>query len=420
MGSKNLKAVAIRGTHSISVADLNTVQRIANEMFDKVYADPSLKVWHDYGLGSVVPWANSIGALPTRNFQSGSFESVKDIDHESMRAKITVGSKGCFGCPMCCGKFSHVKSRNVYVEGPEYETSALIGSNCGLDNIEDVAYGNYLCDELGLDTISAGNVVAFTMECFEKGIVDASQTDGLVLRFGDIEAFEALVRKIAAREGVGDLLAEGVRTTSQTWGKGSDKFAIQVKGLEWSGYESRGAPAMMLSYITCDVGSHHNRSWAITYDIAEGREKIEGKAQKVIELQHVRPLLDCLGVCRLQWVEMGLSLDYYAQLYPAVTGIQTRWDEMLGYCERIYNLTRAFAARELDDFGRSYDYPPKRFQEEPIPTGATSGSKIQRSDIDQLLDEYYRLRGWDANGIPTAETLRRLGLPEVIADISAA
>jgi aldehyde:ferredoxin oxidoreductase len=160
MGSKNLKAVAIRGTHSIPVADLDQVKSIAQEMFDKVYADPSLKVWHDYGLGSVVPWANSIGALPTRNFQTGSFEAVNGIDHESMKAKITVGSKGCFGCPMCCGKFSHVKTRDVYVEGPEYETSALIGSNCGLDNIEDVAYGNYLCDELGLDTISAGNVVA--------------------------------------------------------------------------------------------------------------------------------------------------------------------------------------------------------------------------------------------------------------------
>lgn len=420
MGSKRLKAIAVRGTKTIPVADVDMVRSISKEMFDKMYADPGLKVWHEYGLGSVVPWSNSIGSLPTRNFQSGYFEGVKGIDHESMKASIIVGSKGCFGCPMCCGKFSFIKPRNIYVEGPEYETTALIGSNCALTNIEDVAYANYLCDELGIDTISTGNVVAFAMECYEKGIIGQSQTEGIALTFGSVDAFEALARKIACREGIGDLLAEGVREASRVWGQGSERIAIQVKGLEWSGYESRAAPANMLAYITADIGSHHNRAWAITYDIAEGREKLDGKAKKVIELQHIRPLFDQLGACRLQWVEMGISLDNYARLYPAVTGIQATWDDLLATSERVYNLTRAYACRELSGFGRSHDYPPARFMEERIPDGSTAGSLIARDQVDRLLDDYYRLRGWDSNGIPTAETLRRLGLEDVAEEMSGA
>lgn len=420
MGSKKLKAIAVRGTRTISVADIDLLRSVGKEMFDKIYVDPGLKVWHEYGLGSVVAWANSIGALPTRNFQSGYFEAVKGIDHETMKEKIIVGSKGCFGCPMCCGKFSFVKPRNVYVEGPEYETTALVGANCALDDIEDVAYANYLCDELGLDTISAGNVAAFAMECYEKGIIGEQETDGVALRFGDVEAFEALAKKIAHRQGVGDLLAEGVRKAAEVWGQGSDRFAIQVKGLEWSGYESRGAPAMMLAYMTCDIGSHHNRAWAITFDIAEGREKLEGKAKKVIELQHIRPLFDMLGACRLQWVEMGLDLAYYARLYPAVTGIDATWEDLLDASERVYNLTRAYAIRELPGFGRSYDYPPLRFQEEKVPDGATAGSLVSHQQVERLLDDYYKLRGWDSNGVPTADTLRRLGLEDVAEDMGSA
>lgn len=419
MGSKRLKAIAVRGSQAVPVADLDALRRIGREMFLKVKGDPGLKVWHDYGLGSVCTWANSIGAFPTRNFSSGYFEGIDGIDHNAMRERIIVGSKACFACPMACGKFSRVKERGVWVEGPEYETTALIGSNCALGRIEDVAYANYVCDELGLDTISAGNVIAFAMECFEKGIIAGSQTDGLAVRFGDVEAFVALANRIARREGVGDLLADGVRRAAQVWGKGSEAFAIQVKGLEWSGYESRGAPAMMLAYMTADIGAHHNRAWAITYDIAQGREKIEGKAAKVIELQHIRPLFDCLGACRLPWVEMGLDLKYYADLFPAVTGLDMAWDDLITVSERVYSLNRAYAAREVPDFGRAYDYPPERFISEPVPTGATAGSRLPREKLDLLLDNYYALRGWDTRGLPTAATLRRLGLDDVAEELVA-
>lgn len=419
MGSKRLKAIAVRGSQTVPVADIEALRRISKEMFLKVKADPGLQVWHDYGLGSVCSWANSIGAFPTRNFSSGYFEGIDGIDHHAMRERIIVGSKACFGCPMACGKFSRVKERGVWVEGPEYETTALIGGNCALNRIEDVAYANYVCDELGLDTISAGNVIGFAMECFQRGVIDERTTGGLAVRFGDVEAFVTLANRIARREGIGDLLADGVKQTAAVWGKGSESYAIQVKGLEWSGYESRGAPAMMLAYMTADIGAHHNRAWAITYDIAQGREKVEGKAAKVIDLQHVRPLFDCLGACRLPWVEMGLDLKYYAELFPAVTGLDLSWEDLLQVSERVYNLTRAYAVREVPGFGRSHDYPPERFISEPVPDGATAGSRIPRDTLDALLDDYYGLRGWDKTGRPTGVTLRRLGLGDVAEELAA-
>ncbi|MCL5025199.1 MAG: aldehyde ferredoxin oxidoreductase family protein [Chloroflexi bacterium] len=411
MGSKKLKAIAIRGTGSVEVADLEAVRRIGREMILKLNGDPGLQVWHDYGLTSVATWSNSIGALPTRNYQSGYFESAEGIGHAAMKERIFLSTKACFGCPMACGKFTEVKERGIRVEGPEYETIALIGSNCGFDRIEDVAYLNQVCDELGLDTISAGNAIAFAIECYQNGVISAGDTGGLELRFGDADAFASLAGLIARREGIGDVLANGVRHAATVFGGGTARYAIQVKGLEWSGYEARGAPAMMLAYATCDIGASHNRAWAITHDIAAGRDLLEGKAEKVIELQHIRPLFDLLGACRLQWVEMGLDLKYYADIYPAVTGVDASWDDLLTCSERVFNLTRLYAQRELPGFGRSFDYPPARFMEEPVPTGETKGKLVTREQIDWLLDRFYELRGWDRDGHPKPETLRRLRLP---------
>lgn len=416
MGSKKIKAIAVRGTKTIPVADLVELTKIGTEMFATLNNSPELKVWQDYGLGSVPPWANSIGALPYRNFSSGHMEDISGLSGEAMRARITVSDKGCFACPMCTGKFSHDKKRNVFFEGPEYETTALIGGNCDIPNIEDVGYANYVCDEMGLDTISAGNAIGFAMECYEKGIITDKDTGGVQLKFGNVEAFARVAEMIARREGIGAILANGVRYAAGVWKQGSERFAIQIKGVEWSGYESRSAPANMLAYMTCDVGAHHNRAWAITYDIQKGREVFEGKAERVIELQHIRPVFDMLGTCRLQWVEMGLDLSYYARLFPAVTGIPYTWEDLLHVSERVWNLTRAFSARHIPGFGRAFDYPPPRFYEEKVPSGPTAGSVIPKEKLDAMLDEYYQRRGWGADGLPTKETLLRLDLPEVAKD----
>jgi len=412
LGSKNVKAIAVRGTKSIPLADTAGTVEIGKGMYRAVFAAPNLKEWQNYGTGSVPPWANSIGAFPTRNFQSGFIEGNERFAGEVMRSEIVINDKACFSCPMACGKYSRTKTDkyDAYVEGPEYETTALIGGNCALLSIKDVAYGNYLCDEYGLDTISTGVAIGFAMECFEKGIITEEDTDGIAAKFGSMDAFAALAKKIAFREGIGDLLAQGVRKASKKIGQGTERFAIQVKGLEWSGYESRGAPANMLAYITSDVGSHHNRAWAITTDIAMGRDLVEGKAQKVIDLQHIRPAFDLLGVCRLLWVEIDFDKEWYPKVLKAVTGLQYGWDEINLVSERVWNLTRLFWMKHNPGFGRKDDWPPARFYEEPIPDGPTAGRLITKQRLNQLLDDYYALRGWDTQGHPTPRKLAQLGL----------
>ena len=412
LGSKNVKAIAVRGTGAIPVADVEAMATIGREMFKASFEAPNLKEWQRYGTSQVVPWSNSIGAFPTRNFQSGYFEDHATLSHEIMREQIVINDKACFSCPMACGKYSHTKTTayDAYVEGPEYETSALIGGNCAIKEMKDVAYANYVCDELGLDTISAGAVIGFAMECFEKGIITQGDTGGIEARFGSVDAFAQLARKIAYREGIGNVLADGVKKASQRLGGGSERFAIQVKGLEWSGYESRGAPANMLAYMTADIGSHHNRAWAITHDIAVGRDVLEGKARKVIELQHIRPAFDVLGVCRLLWVEIDFDMAWYPKVLKAVTGLDYGWDEINRVSERVWNLTRLFWMKHNPGFGRKDDMPPARFYEEPIPTGPTSGRLITREQMNRLLDEYYALRGWDSEGHPTPQKLEELNL----------
>ncbi len=415
MGAKRLKAIAVRGTKSIPVADLDGYRRISRQMYDACRASEAWESWTRLGTSGVNMWSNEVGSFPTRNFQSGAFEKAEGLNGELMRERIVVTDKACFGCPSPCGKYSYSRKHGVRVEGPEYETAAMLGANVALSDIEDVAYANYLCDEYGLDTISTGNAIAFAMECFEKGIITTEETEGLELRFGEAKVIFALLEKIAKREGIGDILAQGVKHAAHVWGKGSSDFAIQVKGLEMSGYESRNAPAMLLSYMTADVGAHHNRSWAITYDIEVGRDKVtEDKAAKVIELQHIRPLFDCLGCCRLQWVELGLDLGYYATVLKAVTGVDRSWDDLLKISERVWNLTRAFWVREVEGFGREWDYPPARTWKEPVISGPTKGKFVSREDVERLLDMYYTQRGWDKNGIPTREKLEELGLSDLV------
>ncbi|WP_003541009.1 aldehyde ferredoxin oxidoreductase family protein [Desulfotomaculum nigrificans] len=416
MGSKNIKAIAIYGSKSIPLADLPATVAKAKEMLQGCFAKENLNEWQDYGTAGVPCWANSIGAFPTRNFQSSYLEGNETLDGKLMRQKMLVTDKGCFGCPSPCGKYCYVPGYDVYVEGPEYETTALIGGSCVFTDIEKVGYLNYLCDELGLDTISAGNVIGFAMECYEKGVITKEQV-GREIKFGDVESFKFLVEQIVARQGIGHILAEGVKYAAEQFGGDSIKYAIQVKGLEWSGYESRSAPSNMLAYMTCDLGAHHSRAWSVTHDIAVGRKVLDGKAKKVVDLQHIRPFFDLIGCCRLQWVEIGFELEHYPEVCRLVTGFDYSQEELMQISEKVWNLTRAFAWREIADFGRQYDYPPARFYEEAVTTGPNAGDFIPKEHLDKLLDDYYQLRGWDKNGLPTKEKLNSLGLQFVVEEL---
>jgi aldehyde:ferredoxin oxidoreductase len=416
LGSKKVKAICVRGTKTIPLHDVEGIMKVGRRMYETCFTNPAFELWQTYGTAAVTNWANRIGAFPTRNFQSGYFEQFTNISGPRMRKEIVVTNKACFACAMCCGKYSHTKTDgyDAYVEGPEYETTAMIGGDCALGNIKDVAYANYLCDEYGIDTISGGSIMAFAIECFEKGIITTKDTGGLELRFGDPQAVFALIKMISERKHIGDLLAEGTRAAAEHLGKDSIKFAMQVKGLEQSGYESRRAPAMLLSYMTSDIGAHHRPSWAVTHDIATGRDSVEGKAAKVIELQHTRPLFDTLGVCRLPWIEMGVPVSDYAEAYRKATGIDYSEAELYKISEKIWNLTRMFWVREVPGFGRAYDLPPARVYEEKLKGGPTGGALLERDKVEALLDDYYNLRGWTGDGIPTDAKLRELGLEWVL------
>ncbi|HNT23055.1 MAG TPA: aldehyde ferredoxin oxidoreductase family protein [Anaerolineales bacterium] len=412
MGQKKLKAIVIRGTKSVPVADAQAYRKAGIDLYRACIEAEGHDEWTRYGTTIVTSWCDEVGALPTRNFSAGSFEDGKNIYGPVMRKEIVITDKGCFGCPCPCGKYSRSRRYGTYVEGPEYETIGLMGSNLGIGDIEAVAEANRLADDLGLDSISAGNTIAWAMECYEKGMLTQEDTDGLDLRFGNIEAAFAAIKKIAYREGkLGQLLAQGVKRAAEQIGKGSDKFAIHVKGMEQSAYATHNATAMLLAYMTCDVGAHHNRSWAITYDLQVGRDKVvPEKVARIIWLQNFRPMFDVLGSCRLQWVELGIDRDLYVPLLEAVTGIHRTWEDLEAVGDRIWNLTRMYWVRENPGFGRSWDLPSPRFYEEAPKTGATAGQITNYEDVQCLLDMYYEQRGWDDNGIPTPQTLQKLNI----------
>ncbi len=411
MGAKRVKAIVVHGTKSVAVADAAAYRTAGMALFKACKESEGLQPWQNYGTTIVTSWCDEVGALPTRNFSAGSFEGGPGLYGPLMREKIVITDKGCFGCPSPCGKYSHARSYNTRVEGPEYETIGMLGSNVGLDNIEDVARANFLCDDLGIDTISAGGCIGWAMECYEKGILTDQDTNGLELRFGNKQAVFALIEQIAYRKGLGILLSQGVKRAAAQVGKGSEKFAIHVKGMEQSAYATHNATAMLLAYMTCDVGAHHNRSWAITYDLQVGRDRVvPEKVARVIWLQNFRPMFDVLGACRLQWVELGIDRDLYVPTLAAITGIHRTWEDLEKVGSRIWNLNRMYWFREIEGFGRQWDLPAPRFYEEAPTTGVTTGQITRREDVERLLDMYYEQRGWDSNGLPKPETLQDLGI----------
>jgi aldehyde:ferredoxin oxidoreductase len=432
LGSKNIKAVAVRGTGALPVHDSARMLEAAKEAYEAVKAKPGFIGWTPEGTAGITNWCNEVGAFPTRNFQTSFAEHYQNINGRAVIERLKITDKGCFCCPTPCGKYGRTQTAlgDVEVEGPEFETISLWGGACDLKTIEDVAWVNYLCDELGLDTISGGVVAAWAVECHERGLVSEAEM-GRAVRFGDLESMAYLLDITARRRGFGDVLAEGVKIAAQRVGQGSDKFAIQVKGLEWSGYECRNAPGMMLAYMTADVGAHHNRAWVLGHDVVGNVESVHdliagggeikqldktpagGQAGRVIDSQHLRPAFDLLGICRLQFMELGFEPHHYEKLIHLITGRQLKWDDILKVSEKVWHLTRAISVREIEGFGRKDDIPPDRLMEDPVPNGPNQGHVVTRPEVESLLDEYYQARGWDQQGRPTAETLKKHGLGDV-------
>lgn len=407
MGSKNLKAVVAMPTGEISYYDEEGMKATVSRLLNLIKEHPVMKRRTQIGTPMWVKMSNEGGFLPTRNFSRGVFDRADEISGETMKERIWVKNKACFGCTIACGKLTHVKDgkyKSNEVEGPEYETIALLGSNCEVAPIESIAYLNRICDNLGLDTISAGGVVAFAMECYERGLL--KNADGLELNFGNTDAASELLHRIAFRIGIGDLFAQGVRKAAEKIGQGSERFAIHVKGLELPGVEPRGSWGMALAFATADRGGCHQRAWTPTAELKGilPRFSTEGVARFVKEAQDERAVCFSLVLCDF----VPFSIEDFAELLYNTTGIKLSPEEYMLTGERIWNLTRMFNIRE--GISREDDILPPRIMEEASPTGPAAGKLISKEILDSMLDEYYRLRGWDQDGIPEPSTLRRLGL----------
>ena len=401
MGAKNLKAIVARGGRDIPVADVPAMRAIGDRGYAALRAHPLFEFWQQQGLMSVIDYANSMGFLPTRNFRDGHFEQADQMNGFVMESKFKIGDSACFGCPMCCGNICLVQEGRhlgAVVEGPEYETAAMLGPNVGVSDLAAVIKANQLCDELGIDTISAGSLIAAVIEGYESGLLTLDDVDGTPLRWGDADAVLELIGKIARREGIGDAMARGSLGLIEAFPQ-LQPLCLHVKGLEQSAYDCRCAISMALGYGTSDIGAHHTRAWTIAKELEMGRDwPLDKKADLVIYHQTIRPLFDMLGVCRLPWIELGFDENYYAEMFSAVTGVPTTLDDLLARSRDLYDTTRRILCSQ--GMRRKDDYPPPRTFDLPVQSGALAGHVLAREDYDRILDIYYAKRGWTPDGVP--------------------
>jgi aldehyde:ferredoxin oxidoreductase len=404
MGSKNLKAIVVRGQRDLPIHDVAGLVAEADKAFKYMKEHKYFKLWQQEGLMNVIDYANEKGILPTCNFKDSVFARHDQINGATMLDRYKIGDSACFSCPMSCGNICLVKSgkyMGTVVEGPEYETCAMLGSNLGIDNFAAILSANRLCDELGMDTISTGNIVGAVIEGYEKGILSLADLDGQEIAWGDEDAILELIQKIGYRQGIGNILADGSRRIIEKWPE-MDKIILQVKGLEQSAYDSRASISMGLAYATSDIGAHHTRAWTIAKEMEEGQNwSDDEKVDTVIYHQKLRPLFDMLGVCRLPWIELGLSELRYANFFKYVTGKEASLEELLELSNDVYDLTRLINARL--GISRKDDNLPHKVWANPPLTGPNVGKVINREDFQNLLSLYYHKRGWDEDGIPPAE-----------------
>jgi aldehyde:ferredoxin oxidoreductase len=413
MGSKNLKAIVVQGKEAVSLHDRGRVVELNRQNYQRSKTSTVAQARMKYGTPLTLNITHMGGILPTKNFQFGTWEkALEKIDSVGVY-KSTTSHKACPSCFTHCGMITRVgggKYRGAELEGPEYETLGMFGSNQLIDDLPTVIQANILCDKLGLDTISTGNVIAFIMECFDKGLISPRETEGAEIRFGDSEASLAAIERIAYRQGFGDILAEGVKVASERIGKDSARFAMHVKGMEFPAYEPRGAFGSGLSYAVSPRGACHRRAWPPAKEILGGYPPYtaEGKAEMIKGLYDENCVLHSLLVCDMPAKFIPLSLDDYSNYWQAVTGESISKNDFLAIAGRIETLIRMFNLRE--GLTRQDDTLPYRTLWEPLPDGPAKGQFIGEENLNRMIDEYYACRGWDSAGVPTASTLQKYGL----------
>jgi aldehyde:ferredoxin oxidoreductase len=425
MGSKNLKAIAVRGTGSVGVAEPEKFKKLTDETLERIYADPAYPSLSHYGTPFLVDLAQISGGLATKNSQKGIFEKYEEISAETFEEKYRVKSESCYACPIHCGKYSKVESgKYAGTKGgsPEYETIVCLGSKCGVGNLAAIIHANELCNRYGLDTISTGDTIAFIMEAYEKKALTLNDADGIELCWGNDEAVVELIKKIAFREGFGTLLAEGVKRVAEKIGKNSENYALQVKGMETPAFDVRAAKAFGLGWATATRGADHLAALPnfelLGYEAEKGVEWFgsrkavdphawEGKPRMVVWHENFGAVVDSAEMCKYTcFSAYALRPEDMASFIAHATGMRMTGKDLLKIGERIYNLERLFNLREGISFKE--DRLPDRFTKEPFSEGPAKGQIVE---LDEMLPEYYAIRNWDFNtGYPKIGKLKELGL----------
>lgn len=399
MGSKNLKAIVVDGTQKVQVADAEKLDFVLYETNKWLKANPiTSQGLPEFGTAVLVNLFNELGIFPTRNFQAGQFEGAEAISGETLAETLTVKKRGCYACPIQCTRVTMVKGREG--EGPEYESLWSLGAQCGIADLETIAEANFLCNRLGLDTISTGVTLGCAMELTQRGLLNSS------LNFGDVEKLLPAIEAIAHRQGLGDELAEGSRRLTEKYS--APQYAMQVKGLEFPAYDPRGVKGMGLAFATSNRGACHLRAYMVGPEVLGVPKMVDrfstgGKAGLTINFQNANAAMDTLILCR--FMGLAVSEEYFARLLTAVTGITYQPQDLHLVGERIWNLEKLYNLRE--GFTSADDNLPERLLKEPLTAGPAAGHTV---DLDPMLKEYYRFRGWDSNGIPTGKKLAQLGL----------
>ena len=410
MGSKKLKAIVVKGRLSVEYADPAKVKEISRTGGKQ--AMETGKAFGEYGSSMAFNFFNEAHTLPTRNFRAGCFEQAGRIDGETLKEKYFVKDRGCSQCPLKCGNIHTIKDGSYKleeVEGPEYETLMAFGSNCGNANIESILMANYLCNDLGLDTISCGDTFALLMDLFELGIIKETDLDGHSMNWGEHESIVALIPKIANRQGVGDLLAEGSYRAAATWGEKALARVIHAKKQEYPGYEFRRSFGTGFSLVTSNRGACHLRAGLYVNELFLGEFKesgFESNMQTLLDKEHLLCLYDAFLSCKFGGRNAGHTLPVLTELMNALTGFDYTEEDLSLVGERIWNLERLYNLRE----GVEEDLPPARFCVESLDDGQQDGEAITMERFIAARASYYQTRGWDENGIPGADKLAQLSL----------
>jgi len=408
-GSKKLKAIVVHGSNKIEVANEFAFRKFNKKFRDVLKGHPvtgtGMKLYGTPILANIV---NKHGVLPVKNYNTGIFKEIRNITGETLKEYL-VKLEPCRGCPISCGRL--MSYENIETQGPEFETIWAFGPNCGVSDLKTIFKANLLCNRLGLDTISTGNVIAWYMECRNKGIIPEA------IEFGEKQGLLALIEKIAKRQEEGELLANGVQLAASMIGQGSEEFACHVKGLEMPAYDPRGIKGMALSYATSNSGGSHLKGYTVIQEVLSVPHFVdpltdEGKADLVKTMQDVFAVIDSAEWCKFTTLAVFSTLKcevaLYAKLLTTATGFFIDELEFKKIGERIWNLERLFNIRE--GLSRQNDTLPPRFLNEPLPEGPARGHIV---NIDELLQEYYHTRGWDELGMPSDRKLEELSIQPI-------